>query len=132
MLNAGTLAFDAEGNVWGLDFGLNAVFQVAAESLTDTGVQDVQAAVSFVVNIGALLNTPAFDDGGGLWLNLSSDALGGTFGRFSPTQLGMSSGTGMPITPDVLITSASVSTELPVAFFPAPAGLPLFHSLPAP
>jgi hypothetical protein len=30
----------------------------------------------------------------------------------------------------VIIESASVDTLVPLAFFPAPAGLPLYHSLP--
>ena len=131
-INAGVLAFDAEGNAWGVDIGSNTIFKVAAAALADTGAQAVEADVSFVVSVQALPNTPAFDDGGGLWVSLVNEAEGGTFGRFSPTQLGMSSGTGAPVTPDVLITSTSVATDLPLAFFPAAEGLPLFHSLPAP
>jgi len=44
----------------------------------------------------------------------------------------MSTGTGGAVVPDTLITSASIGTGLPLTFFPAPAGLPLFHSLPTP
>jgi sugar lactone lactonase YvrE len=124
--------FDGEGNLWSIDLGTNMVFQVPVASLDGTGVQSVQAAVSFAVDIGALPEGLAFDDGGGLWLNLQSGASGGNFGRFSPEQLTMSTGTGDPVVPDTLITSASIGTGLPPAFFPAPEGLPLFHSLPAP
>ncbi len=131
-LQAAVFAFDADGNLWGIDLGVNMVFQVPAASLADTGAQSVQAAVSFAVGITALPDLPAFDDGGGLWLNLASDVAGGTFGRFSPMQLTMSTGTGGAVVPATLITSASIGTGLPLAFFPAPAGLPLFHSLPTP
>jgi sugar lactone lactonase YvrE len=131
-LQASYLAFDAAGNAWGVDFGGNTIFQVAASDLLGTGEVDVEAAVSFVVGVSALPNAPAFDDGGGLWIGLSNTTEGGTFGRFSPEQLTMSAGTGDPITPEVLITSTSVGTDLPVAFFPAAEGLPLFHALPTP
>jgi hypothetical protein len=131
-LEASHMAFDAEGNAWGVDFGANTIFQVAAGDLLGTGEADVEAAVSFTVEVSALLNSPAFDDGGGLWIGLANTAAGGTFGRFSPEQLTVSSSTGDPVTPEVLITSTSVGTDLPVAFFPAAEGLPLFHALPAP
>jgi hypothetical protein len=131
-LQAAVLAFDADGNLWGIDLGVNMVFQVPAASLLDTGVQTVQAAVSFAVGITALPDVPAFDDGGGLWVDLAGGLAGGTFGRFSPEQLTMSTGSGGAVVPEVLITSTSVGSGLPLAFFPAPAGLPLFHSLPAP
>ena len=127
-MNAGVLAFDKAGNLWGIDIGSNAVFQVAAAALADTGTQTVQANVSFVVSVTALPNAPAFDEGNGLWLSLDT----GNFGRLSPTQLGASAGTGAPVAPALIISSNSVGTDLPVAFFPAPEGLPLFHSLPAP
>jgi sugar lactone lactonase YvrE len=131
-LEALHLAFDADGNAWGVDFGTNTIFQVAAADLLGTGETDVEAAVSFTVGVSALLNAPAFDDGGGLWIGLANTAAGGTFGRFSPEQLTMSTGTGAAVTPEVLITSISVGTDLPVAFFPAAEGLPLFHALPTP
>jgi hypothetical protein len=131
-IQASHLAFDAEGNVWGVDFGGSTIFQVAAADLLGTGETDVEAAVSFSVGASALPNTPAFDDGGGLWIGLANTAAGGTFGRFSPEQLTMSSGTGDPVTPEVLITSTSIGADLPVAFFPAAEGLPLFHALPTP
>lgn len=129
---ASHLAFDTNGNLWGVDFGANAIFQIAAADLGGTGEVEVEAAVSFVVGVSALVNTPAFDDGGGLWIGLANTAEGGTFGRFSPEQLTMSGDTGAPVTPETLITSLSVGADLPVAFFPAAEGLPLFHALPEP
>ncbi|HVJ18127.1 MAG TPA: hypothetical protein VM686_22055, partial [Polyangiaceae bacterium] len=74
----------------------------------------------------------AFDDGGGLWVGLKLDgeleAAG--IGRLSPAQLGMSAGIGMPVKPATVVNSKSIGTGLPVAFFPAAKGLPLFHALP--
>jgi hypothetical protein len=131
-IHASHLAFDAAGNVWGVDFGVSTIFKVAAGDLWDSGDVAVKAAVSFVVEPGALPNAPAFDDGGGLWIGLASTAAGGTFGRFSPEQLTMTRETGDPVTPGVLVTSTSIDTDLPIAFFPAAEGLPLFHALSSP
>jgi len=78
--------------------------------------------------VTALLSQPAFDDGNGLWLGLDV----GRIGRLSPAQLGVSSTAAKPTTPAVVIKSSSIDAELPIAFFPAPAGLPLYHSIPAP
>jgi hypothetical protein len=118
------VAFDKAGNLWGISG--SSVFQLAAADLEGTGAQDVAASVSFTMDVQGLPSTPAFDDSNGLWVGLAD----GYFGRFSPAQLGVSKGPGMPVTPSVLISSASISTGLPLAFFPAPAGLPLYHSIP--
>ena len=118
------VAFDKAGNLWGISG--SSVFQVAAADLEGTGPQDVAASVSFTMDVLGLPSTPAFDDGNGLWVGLAD----GYFGRFSPAQLGVSKGPGAPVSPSVLISSASISTGLPLAFFPAPAGLPLYHSIP--
>lgn len=126
-LRASNLTFDKAGNLWGTDFGANHVFQIASADLEGTGDKDVTANVSIEIGVTALLNQPAFDDGDGLWLCLNA----GFIGRFSPEQLGSSTAGGSPRTPDVIIESASVDTLVPLAFFPAPAGLPLYHSLPS-
>jgi sugar lactone lactonase YvrE len=119
------VAFDKAGNLWGISG--STVFQLGAADLEGTGDEDVEASVSFTMDVRGLPSTPAFDDGDGLWVGLAD----GYFGRFSPTQLSApSKGPGMPVTPSVLISSASISTGLPLAFFPAPAGLPLYHSIP--
>jgi len=118
------LAFDKAGNLWGV--AGSTVFQIASSVLTRTGEQDVKANVSFDIDVLALSGTPAFDEGNGLWLSLAS----GEFGRFSPTQLGTSVDPGTPVVPDTLISSDSITSSLPIALFPAPQGLPLYHSLP--
>lgn len=127
-ISADVMAFDKGGNLWGIDEGGNFVFQLAATALAQTGDKAVKAEHSFVVDVQALPLNPAFDDENNLWVSLVS----GTFGGFSPTQLGASKDTGAPVTPAILITSESIGAGLPIAFFPAPEGLPLFHSLPQP
>jgi len=127
-LVAAVMAFDKAGNLWAIDEGGNFVFEIAASALSQTGDKAVKAEHSFVVDVRALPLNPAFDDQSNLWISLVS----GTFGGFSPTQLGMSKDTGAPVTPKILITSDSVGAGLPIAFFPAPEGLPLYHSLPQP
>jgi hypothetical protein len=131
-LQGAFFAFDVDGNLWSIDIGTNMVFQVPAASLGATGAQTVPAEVSFAIDINALPEGLAFDDGGGLWINLQSEGANGNFGRFNAAQLATSTGTGDPVAPDRLLTSASIATGLPLAFFPAAEGLPLFHALPAP
>lgn len=126
-LKASNLTFDKAGNLWGSDFGANHIFQVAAADLEGTGAKDVSANVSIEIGVTALLNQPAFDEGNGLWLGLDAGAIG----RFGPEQLSSSTAAGSPRSPERVLKSASVDSLIPVAFFPAPAGLPLYHSIPA-
>ncbi|RYZ10304.1 MAG: hypothetical protein EOO73_01645 [Myxococcales bacterium] len=122
-LKADFVTFDKAGNLWGTDFAANGVFQIAASDLEGTGAKDVTANVSIIIDVLALLHQPAFDEGNGLWLGLDD----GSIGRLSPAQLGADS-TG--IAPSVVIKSSSIGAQLPIAFFPAPQGLPLYHSIP--
>jgi hypothetical protein len=120
-LDPSGLAFDADLNLWGFCFGSNTIFKIAANDLDLRGEQTVVADVSFVLGVDVLVATGAFDDGGGLWVSYG----GGRVGRLSPTQLGMSSGTGDPVTPERVITSDALENGLNLAFFAAPAGVPL-------
>jgi streptogramin lyase len=124
-------AFDATGNLWVLDFWERVLFRLAPTDLAGTGVRTVEPAIELVVDVATLSTVPAFDDGGGLWFGLARTAQGGVIGRLSPAQLAMAG--GVYVDPEVKITSPGLawSRSAPVAFFPAPAGLPLFHSLPA-
>jgi hypothetical protein len=124
VLGVDEVLFDKADNLWGVSGSY--LFQLAGSDLEGTGAHDVAASVSFTMNVLGLPGTPAFDDGDGLWVGLNT----GTFGRFSPAQLGVSKGPGAPVTPSVLISSDSITTGLPLAFFPAPEGLPLYHSIP--
>ncbi|MES1188335.1 MAG: WD40 repeat domain-containing protein [Myxococcales bacterium] len=126
VLGVDELAFDKAGNLWGISGSF--VFELAAADLEGTGEQAVVASHSFTMDVLALPATPAFDDGNALWVSLAD----GSFGKFSPAQLVVNKGPGAPVTPSVLLTSASITSGLPLAFFPAPEGLPLYHSLPQP
>ena len=124
-LTGNNLAFDKAGNLWATDFLGNVLFEVAESALGQTGAKEAEANVSITIGVLALLNQPAFDEGNGLWLGLEM----GKFGRFSPEQLSTS---GTNINPDLIIGNEGITSELPFTFFPAPEGLPLYHSLPEP
>jgi sugar lactone lactonase YvrE len=126
LFNPGWLAFDAAGNLWSNDFGGNVIFRIPAAELTGTGDKDVNPAVRITLAVSALIEGMAFDEGGGLWTALSS----GKFGRLGPTQLDTSTGAGAPTAPETVITSADIGSAVNLAFYPAPASLPLFHGLP--
>jgi len=115
------LTFDADGNLWGFGFGSNSVFKIAAADLDQEDEQVVIAEVSFVLGVEVLVATGAFDDGGGLWVSHGS----GRIGRLSPAQLAVSAGTGDPVTPERMIQSDALDSELNIALFAAPAGVPL-------
>jgi hypothetical protein len=124
-LTPNQLAFDKAGNLWATDFAGNVLFEIAESKLGQTGAKAADAEVSITIGVLALLNQPAFDDSNGLWLGLDA----GKLGRFSPEQLSTS---GVNVNPDLVITSDGITSELPFTFFPAPEGLPLYHSLPTP
>ncbi|MCC6335642.1 MAG: hypothetical protein IT380_16825 [Myxococcales bacterium] len=118
------LAFDTRGDLWANDFGANVFYRVGAASLAATA--DLQPQVRITLGVTALLEGFAFDGQGGLW---SAGSMG-TFVRLAPAQLDTSSGPGMPTLPSVTITSGDVGSASNLGFYPAPAGLPLYHSLP--
>lgn len=120
------IAFDTRGDLWGNDFGGNVFFRVAAAALRASGTSDEQPQVRITLGVTALLYGFAFDGQGGLW----SAGSAGTFVRLAPAQLDVSSGPGMPTMPERVITSGDVGSVSNLAFYPAPAGLPLYHALP--
>ncbi|CAN5830488.1 hypothetical protein BH11MYX4_BH11MYX4_40230 [soil metagenome] len=63
----------------------------------------------------------AFDEAGGLWFAYSA----GKIARLAPTQLTASANA----TPSTILTSATVGSAGSVAFYPAPAALPIFGKL---
>ena len=121
---ASWLAFATDGSLWVNDFGGNAIFPVAADMLTAAGDSTVVPAVQIHIGIQALIHGMAFDESGGLWFAHGQ----GELGRLSPAQLTMSSGPGDPTYPDTVITGNEAGSFGNVALFPAPAGLPLYHS----
>lgn len=126
------LAFDQDGDLWASDFAANAVFEVAAADLAGTGEAEAAANVSVTLDVLALVDHIAFDDAGSLWVGLALDneLSAGGIGKLSAAQLLVSTEPGASATPAVIVNSASLASGLPVAFFPAPAGLPLHHSIP--
>ncbi len=123
---ASFLAFDASGALWLNDFEANAFARVAVDDLSGSGAVDVQPQVRVVVGVLAVLDGFAFDEEGGLW----SAGAQGQLIRLSPSQLTVSSTSGAPTTPERTITSEDIGSARDVAFYPAPAALPLFHALP--
>jgi ligand-binding sensor domain-containing protein len=124
-LMAQYLAFDKAGNLWSVPLA-GPLFQLAAADLEGEGTKEVDANVSIALDVNALAHQPAFDDDNGLWLSWTD----GNVARLSATQLGTSVGAGSPVKPSVIVKSTRVGASLPVAFFPAPQGLPLYHSIP--
>jgi hypothetical protein len=120
------LTFDANGSLWVTSFGSNTLARIAEVELGADGDATVIAEVSLVLSIAALLNRPAFDDAGGLWISYSNGQLVG----LSAATLLISSSTGAPTDPDVVLAGNDIGSIGNVAFFPAAAGLPLYHAYP--
>lgn len=119
------LAFDAAGDLWAIDFGGNVVYKLLPAELTGTGAKDVAPTVQMAINVGALLESMAFDEGGNLWMTLSQ----GKVGRVAAAQLTTSTTQGSPTVPDVVVSSPDIGSAGAIAFYPAPAALPLYGSV---
>ncbi len=124
-LGATGLAFDEDGDLWGFDFGSNTIFELSASDLDGTGEDSVVSEVSIAIGVDVLLDRGAFDDGGGLWISYG----GGRLARLSPADLAVSVPSGDAVEPERIVRSDAVSSALRLGFFPASAGLPLYHSL---
>jgi ligand-binding sensor domain-containing protein len=111
------LAFDKLGNLW-VNYSGNIVRVTPAEQ-TSSAV--FTPAIQIPTDVLGLPNRIAFDESGAMWFAAGS----GKFAAISATDL-MSSGSKTAL----LITGTGVEYATAVAFFPAPAGLPIFHSLP--
>jgi hypothetical protein len=120
------LVFDAAGDLWVTDFAGNLVFEVSASDLAGSGEETVAAAHRIAIGVTALLDRPAFDESGGLWIGLGA----GGVGRLAPEQLSVDTTAGDATDPEVVITSADLGSVARIGFFPAAANLPLFHALP--
>jgi len=120
---ASNLAFDGTGNLWVIDFGGNRVSKVRAVDLESAGTRSVVSEVTITLGVAALLERPAFDESGGLWLALDQNR----FGRLGPDQLDTSTDGGAPTVPATLITSPGMGNANRMAFFPAAVDLPLYH-----
>jgi sugar lactone lactonase YvrE len=117
------LAFDKDGNLWVTNFGGNIVYKLTPAELTPAGAtKELVPSIQITVSVGALLESLAFDESGGLWLTYSQ----GKIARLAPTQLGTSTGAGEPTIPETILTSSDIGSAGALAFFPAPATLPLY------
>lgn len=117
------LAFDKDGNLWGTSFGSNTLFKLTPADLAPAGEsKTVVPTISIAIEVTAILESLAFDESGGLWLTYSQ----GKIARLDPTQLGTSTLPGAPTIPMTIVTSADIGSAGGMAFFPAPAGLPLY------
>ncbi len=119
------LAFDAAGNLWADDFGGNVIYSVRAAELAGSGELVVTPGVRITLSVGALLEGLAFDEAGGLWVAFSV----GKLARLDASQLMTSSGPGAPTAPQTVLSSSDMAYASNLALFPAPAGLPLAHSM---
>ncbi|MCS7058810.1 MAG: hypothetical protein NZL94_08035 [Meiothermus sp.] len=128
-LGNSSLAFDREGNLWVMSLVSGTLHRLPKEVLSGTGSQtfdnpDADGILRIFLGNGRLYGM-AFDEGGGLWVTYGSDRLA----WLSPAQLTASTAASDPLTPERVFTLSSALPHSP-ALFPAPAGLPLFHSLP--
>jgi len=120
------VAFDKNGDLWAVGGTVYNLARVAKADLTATGVTTPTAAVKISVDVGALPENVAFDESGGLWIATGA----GKFARLSPTQLTVSTTDADPTIPERVFSSADVGSAGSMAFYPAPAGLPLFSAVP--
>jgi sugar lactone lactonase YvrE len=118
--NPSSLAFDKSGNLWVSYEG--GLVMLPAADLAGTGTKELTPAIQIAVSVTALPEGIAIDEGGGIWFAASA----GNFARLGPEQL-TSGGDKTPVT---VITSPDVMNAGDFALFPAPAGLPLYHSWP--
>ncbi|MHB8876789.1 MAG: Vgb family protein [Myxococcaceae bacterium] len=125
-LNGNWLAFDAEGNLWANDFGGNVIYKITPAEQAGSGAKTITPGVQLTLPVGALLEGMAFDEAGGLWTAYSA----GKFARIAPAQLGTSTRPGAPTIPQTIVASPDVGYIGNLAFYPAPAALPLHHALP--
>jgi sugar lactone lactonase YvrE len=125
-LHPGWLAFDGSGNLWSNDFGGNVVFQIPAAEQGATGANTLVPPAFVTLQVGALLGGMAFDEGGGLWITYSQ----GKFIRLTPALLGVTTNAGNPTVPERIVSSPQVAYAEDLAFYPAPAALPLYSALP--
>jgi sugar lactone lactonase YvrE len=116
------IAFDASGKLWVAngDHGQNTVVAFSPSQLTTTG--SPTPVVTLSANAGSL-NGPAglaFDASGSLWVS-NLDGTSPTVVGFTASQIATS---GSP-TPNVTVTSSSLSEPFGLAFDPHAASLPI-------
>jgi sugar lactone lactonase YvrE len=115
-----SLAFDGSGILWVNYDGTIARLTVSEQA--GTGTKTITPGVLITTDVSTRPLGIAFDEDGGLWL---ADAVN-KIARFDPTQLASSGA----LTPAIVITSPDVGSASWFAIYPAPRGLPLYHTVP--
>ncbi len=120
------LAFDASGNLWVAFFAANIVARLTPAELAlagdKTGASALTPGIQLKTPAAGNLEEIAFDESGGLWFTYAT----GQVARFAPAQLVASA----EPTPATVVTGTVVGSTKGLAFFPAPAALPLYSALP--
>ncbi|MCS7219566.1 MAG: hypothetical protein NZ846_11480 [Thermus sp.] len=121
------LAFDREGNLWVMSYLSGTLYRLTPGELSGVGTQTLEPSVRIFLGNGRLSGM-AFDESGGLWIAYGA----GQFARLSPDQLRQSSQN--PLTPAQVfqVPREGNIDRYPhsLAFFPAPAGSPLYARWP--
>lgn len=118
------LTFAADGDLFVTDLSGGVIGHYAIDDLGSDDADPVPALASLTLAVNAIVDRPAFDDGGGLWIAYGQ----GSMARLAAAVLDDSTDGGSPTTPDVVIDADFIGYSGKVAFFPAAAGLPLYHS----
>lgn len=121
---ADQLAFSADGNLFVTDLSGGAIGHYAIDDLGNDDSDPVPALASLTLAVDAIVDRPAFDDGGGLWIAYGQ----GSMARLAPADLDDSTDGGSPTVPDVVIDADFIGYSGKLAFFPAAAALPLYHA----
>ena len=117
------LLFDNSGNLWVSFATSNVIARLTPADREGTGEKVVTPEVQVVLPVSALLGGIAWDEEGHLW----SPFRAGQLARISPAQLS----SGGDVTPAATVDNADLgSASSWLAAYPAPAGLPVYHSLP--
>ncbi len=122
--SADALAFDAAGNLWATVSANYNFAKLTPSDLTGTGAKDVTPSVYISTSVTSLPGLIAFDESGALWSSLGSSQ----FARLAPEQLSGTTTYANPVTPSVTITSSDANASN-IVFYPAAAGLPLYHRI---
>ncbi len=117
------IAFDRQDNLWVAYAGANRIARYTPDERTGMGDISVTPPVQITLT-GAQLDGLAFDEGGGLWTPFGADRLA----RLSPSQL--TTGSSTAVTPETVLAGAGIGARVGLAFYAAPAGLPLQAALP--
>lgn len=103
------IAFDAEGALWVGYFGPNIVARYEPELLNESA--SITPSVQLGVDVLALIESMAFDDGGNLWI-------GGSQGQISRVSAAQLVAGGDATLAAVTVASADISSAVGLAFDP--------------